>query len=44
LPENYESYVLVGAPATGDALTGYTVTLSAETPDLSVQFFNFVSE
>jgi hypothetical protein len=44
LPENYETYVLVGAPATGDPLTGYTVTLSEETPDLSVQFFNFVSE
>lgn len=42
-PENYETYILAGAPATGDADTVYTVTLSAETPDLSIQFFNFVS-
>lgn len=44
LPENYETYILAGAPATGDADTVYTVTLSAETPDLSIQFFNFVSQ
>lgn len=44
LPENYETYVLVGAPASGDPITGYTVTLSEESPDLSIQFFNFVSE
>ena len=44
LPENYETYILAGASATGDSETVYTVTLSAETPDLSIQFYNFVSQ
>lgn len=44
LPDNYETYILVGARATGDPITGYTVSLSAETPDLSIQFYNFVSQ
>ena len=44
LPENYETYILAGASATGDAETVYTVTLSAETPDLSIQFYNFISQ
>lgn len=43
-PENYETYILAGAPATGNADTVYTVTLSAETPDLSIQFYNFISQ
>ncbi|MDQ3696327.1 MAG: hypothetical protein M3464_22325 [Chloroflexota bacterium] len=42
LPEAYETYILRGARATGDASTGYTITLSAETPDLEIQLFNFV--
>ena len=42
LPDAYETYILRGARATGDASTGYTITLSAETPDLAIQLFNFV--
>lgn len=40
-PDDYETYVLVGARASGDPITGYTVTLSEETPELEIQFFNF---
>jgi hypothetical protein len=43
-PDDYETYVLVGARATGDPVTGYTVSLSEETPNLVIQFYNFKSQ
>lgn len=43
-PDDYETYVLVGARATGDPVTGYTVSLTEEAPNLVIQFYNFKSQ